>query len=188
MKKNGFLFLILVVFISCNSNSNNSRITTNNNYIQQGDRIAQLTFDTLRNTLLKSIAQNGYIGAMKFCNVQALSISSIYAKNNIKVNRVSDKNRNPQNSLSDIDEAVWKKFITSTNKTSLQSQLVVEEKEIHYYKPIFIQPICLNCHGKPEKDISKELLPVIDSLYKNDKAYGYALGELRGMWHIVFTQ
>ncbi|MGF2414867.1 MAG: Tll0287-like domain-containing protein, partial [Ferruginibacter sp.] len=121
--------------------------------------------------------------------VEALPITAVYASAGITVSRVSDKNRNAKNALTEMDKIEWAKYIKQiANKDSLRAAIVYNNNEVHYYKPIIMQPMCLSCHGTTEKDIAKELLPVIDSLYPADKAKGYKAGELRGMWHIVFTK
>lgn len=177
--------------IACNNNDANYKETSDKSatYIKQGDSIVKITFDTLRNTLLKTIAEKGYPEAVKFCNVQALPITALYASEGIAVKRVTDKNRNPGNTLQDLDKVEWAKYTNRmANKDSLQPVIVYNNNEVHYYKPIIMQPMCLSCHGIPEKEIAKELLPVIDSLYPADKAKGYKAGELRGLWHIAFTK
>ncbi|MFV8227127.1 c-type heme family protein, partial [Christiangramia aquimixticola] len=54
-----------------------------------------------------------------------------------------------------------------------------------YTKPITIPSgMCLNCHGEPEKEISKETLVKLDQLYPSDRARGHKVGDLRGMWSV----
>jgi hypothetical protein len=66
---------------------------------------------------------------------------------------------------------------------------IVDNKEdIHYYKPMLIQGMCLSCHDTPDKEISKELLAQFSKLYHEDKATSYKTGDLRGMWHVVLKK
>jgi hypothetical protein len=60
-------------------------------------------------------------------------------------------------------------------------------KEIHFFKPILLQPLCLNCHGTPGKQIQNSTLAKIQLLYPGDQAFDYREGDLRGVWHIVFN-
>jgi hypothetical protein len=58
---------------------------------------------------------------------------------------------------------------------------VIQEKDgkIVVYKPLMIKKqVCLKCHG----DISKnpKLAQKIATIYPNDKATGYKMGDLRG--------
>jgi hypothetical protein len=56
----------------------------------------------------------------------------------------------------------------------------------HYFKPILIQTMCLNCHGDKVTDISRETRQAIEIKYPFDAAFNYKEGDLRGMWHIIF--
>jgi hypothetical protein len=56
-----------------------------------------------------------------------------------------------------------------------------------FLAPIVLgNPLCLQCHGTPGKDIGPETLAAIKKIYPEDKAIGYQLGDLRGLWRITF--
>lgn len=182
------LFASVILIVAC---TNNTKETTTSNaaYLHKGDSIVKVTFDTLRNALTNIIGQKGFAEALQYCNVQALPITSIYASQDITISRVSEKNRNPVNKLSELDKLQWDKFkIAFEKKDSLKAAVVDNKEDIHYYKPILIQGMCLSCHGSADKEISKELLTQISLLYPADKATGYKIGDLRGMWHVVFKK
>lgn len=192
MKKIALFAMIILMIVACNNTANNKNKTEaieTTAWLKKGDSIVKITFDTLRNTLLKTIAAKGQAEAVKFCNVQALSITAMYASEGIVVSRVSDKNRNPGNALQDMDKATWQQYLDlAVKKDSLKPVAITSNNQVHYYKPILMQPMCLSCHGSTEKDIAKELQPIISSLYPADKATAYKAGQLRGMWHITFTR
>jgi Protein of unknown function (DUF3365) len=50
------------------------------------------------------------------------------------------------------------------------------------YYPILTNAMCLQCHGKPNVDISITTLDKIHALYPDDRATGYVVNELRGLW------
>ena len=58
--------------------------------------------------------------------------------------------------------------------------------EIHFFKPILLQAMCLNCHGSPGEHIQAPTLARIQQLYPNDRAVNFKEGDLRGVWHIIF--
>lgn len=64
--------------------------------------------------------------------------------------------------------------------------LVMREKNtVYYYKAISIgMPTCLKCHGDKSVEIDPLALKLIAQKYPEDKATGYKIGELRGMWKI----
>lgn len=56
-----------------------------------------------------------------------------------------------------------------------------------FIAPIVLgNPLCLQCHGTPGEDIDPETLASIQKFYPNDKATGFKLGDLRGLWRITF--
>jgi len=56
-------------------------------------------------------------------------------------------------------------------------------KHIFYAYPLYIEKSCLVCHGKPYKDVPKELYEVLVKKYGN-RAFNYKIGELRGILSI----
>lgn len=48
--------------------------------------------------------------------------------------------------------------------------------------------MCLQCHGKPDEDIQKPTFKKIVNLYPKDKAIGYGINEVRGIWSITFNK
>ena len=42
--------------------------------------------------------------------------------------------------------------------------------------------MCLQCHGNKENDISTGTLTKINTLYPKDKAIGYGINQVRGLW------
>jgi len=97
MKKISFCLVIILFVTACISNpTGNNRQNEEEpaTYISKGDSIVKITFDTLRNTLVKTIGEKGLAGALRFCNMEALPITASYASEGITVGRVSDKNRN----------------------------------------------------------------------------------------------
>jgi len=58
---------------------------------------------------------------------------------------------------------------------------------VHFFKPIIVQPMCLNCHGKSDRFIQQPTLQRINQLYPDDLAIDYEEGDFRGLWHITFN-
>jgi hypothetical protein len=48
--------------------------------------------------------------------------------------------------------------------------------------------MCLQCHGKPGTDISEATTAKLRQLYPNDKATGYGINELRGIWVVEMNK
>ncbi len=57
---------------------------------------------------------------------------------------------------------------------------------VHFFKPIIMQPMCLNCHGKSDRFFHQPTLQRIQQIYPGDLAIDYEEGDFRGLWHITF--
>lgn len=158
-------------------------------YLKLGDSIATATFDTLRKSLLQAIETKGIAGAVRFCNVQALPLTSTLANDSISIHRVAERFRNPANAFNSEDSIQWQIFGARKAKgDSLTGMLLETATEFVYYKPIIMNPLCANCHGNKEMDIKPDVMAVIDSLYPKDKAFGFMKDDLRGLWKISFPK
>jgi len=164
-------------------------IATQQLYLQRGDSIATATFDTLRKSLLQAMENKGIAGAVRFCNVQALPITSSLAKDGITIQRVAERFRNPANALDSVDSKQWQIFAQLKARGDSLTNVVQEtETAFVFYKPIIMNPLCGNCHGNKAMGMQPEVLAVIDSLYPKDKALGFVKGDIRGLWKITFPK
>jgi hypothetical protein len=50
-----------------------------------------------------------------------------------------------------------------------------------YVEPIVMQPLCVTCHGE---EIAEPLRQRIAELYPEDRATGFRVGELRGLFWV----
>jgi len=53
------------------------------------------------------------------------------------------------------------------------------EKAYRYVRALPVQPLCLNCHGDPER-MSSAVKEKLNALYPDDKGVGYSVGQIRG--------
>lgn len=192
------LFILFIIFSlsNCGRSEKKAEKAANEiamdqkSYQKLGLKYALATKAVLGNNLVNAINKQGTEGALEFCSKKAIELTdSMGSALNVKIKRVSDQNRNPQNvaktqELEYIKEA--KKLITKGEEPKAQIK-ELEGKIIGYY-PILINQMCLQCHGKPEKDISPETLAKIKSIYPEDKATSYELNEIRGIWVVEMDQ
>jgi hypothetical protein len=187
------LILILLIPISllnqgCLNNKNNQEI--NREFIEKGQSIAKQTFDTLNKELSTAISEKGLKAAIDYCNLNASSITSIYEKEEItSISRTAIKFRNPANAPDSLEMLVLNEYGSSKERgDTLSHRLIVNDTEIHYFKPILLNNKCLLCHGDPNTEIQPEVLEQIKNKYPGDLATGFRKDDLRGMWHIVFNK
>ncbi len=176
-----FLGLMLLL-AACTNSTKNIESKSDSLYIKEGDSLVLATFDTLRISLQKAIAQNGFEGAVSYCNVQALSLTNVYKSEDVTIKRVSTQFRNHGNAPDSLEREVLKR-LAAIQKPEL---VRISVNEVHYFKPIIIQPMCLACHGDPQKDMQPTVVQAINHLYPDDRAINYKEGDLRGAWHIIF--
>lgn len=184
------LFLVFLVtatlFVSCRTKQAKE---ISYNWKEKGDSLVSKTFDTLRNTLLRAIGEKDFPGAVEFCNTQALTLTQSWSEEGIMIKRSSDRWRNPSNAPDSQEQRVLEMY--HRLKSGSQELKAVLEKDAagnhHYFKPILIQSMCLNCHGSKNEQINPETWKMIQLKYPSDSAFGYKEGDLRGIWHITFT-
>ena len=194
MKQKIFLFgavlLSMVIVSSCSSDKPMLSEQEQQVYIKRGDSLSKLTFDTLRNTLLRKILSDGVPGAVRFCQVSAGDLTATYANEDVNISRTSMRYRNISNKPDSLSQGILENMQAEKDKGAVPASLVLKDDKgvVHFYKPILMQAMCLNCHGSVPGQVQPDVLRVIDSLYPGDLARQYKEGELRGAWHIRFSE
>src|SRR5688572_20595141 len=159
-------------------------------YMQRGNQIVSLTFDTLRNSLLSAISSHGTDGAIRFCNENAYPITGIYA-DSVVIRRTSLRVRNSNNKPDSLELLTLNEMEGLIRSSKVPDARVVRQSsrgEIHYFKPIILQAMCLNCHGTPGVQVKNLTQTKITELYPADQAVNFKEGDLRGVWHIIFKE
>ncbi len=152
--------------------------------LEIGKNMAMKTKGVLGKNLLEAINTQGTENALAFCSTRAIALTdSVATSLNARIRRVSDKNRNPDNSANDAELS----YIAATKLAIAQGdspkpQLTqIGDKQVGYY-PILTNEMCMQCHGQEETEILPNTLARIHELYPNDLATGYKVDELRGIW------
>jgi len=143
--------------------------------------------NTMLKTKIKDAKRKGGVRAIAdFCinnSVEAIEKLDKELGDNIKIKRVSLKNRNPKAYPEENEIKILKAFeLIQKSDAYLPKSIVqvIDEKTYKVYSPIVMKSrTCKKCHG-PEKTIKKELKELFAKKYPNDKAYGYKSGEIRG--------
>lgn len=154
-----------------------------------GDSITQEAQQSLMAQLQLAISEKGVPEAIEFCNENALPILQEVANSHqIQIKRVSNRFRNPSN-RPDPDEAQILdayEYNAENKLTSDPNLQKLENGEVLLYTKAIVIPgrLCLNCHGEPGSDIHAETLNTLETLYPQDLAKGYQIGDLRGMWAV----
>lgn len=160
------------------------------NSAQKGMAYAKATQKALGMNLIKAIGENGTLGAIEFCSTKALPLTdSMSVMNNAIIKRVTDKPRNPKNAANREELGYityYKKLIASGKEP--KPIVKREQGEVDFYFPITTNAMCLQCHGKPNEQVTPETFAMLKSLYPSDQALGYGADEVRGVWVVNFDE
>lgn len=159
-------------------------------YIIAGEKIIANTFDTLRQSLLSAIQTQGFPHAIDFCNEKANAITVLYG-DSVTVRRTAVRYRNLANKPDSLELQVFDTWLREMQSgAGLHGKLIRDpsDDQIHYFKPIVMQALCMNCHGVPQKNIQPATLSAIRKHYPQDLAIDFEEGDLRGAWHLVFRR
>lgn len=160
------------------------------NYKVIGLKYALSTKAQLGKNLMSTIQKKGLKEAVTFCNERAYSLTDSMARiHHANIKRVSDRPRNQNNSANRFELAHIKTFKEKVSNQQEIEPIVEEDSEVvNFYYPITTNSMCLQCHGTMDKELKAETYKTIKGLYPNDKAIGYDVNEVRGIWSITFNK
>lgn len=156
-------------------------------WVSRGDQVISQTFDTLRNTLLRAIGEKGTAGAVATCNSQALPLTASYATKGIAVKRTSAWLRNPANAPDSLEAQVLEQYGKTLDAGNTLKPLLQKDGagNQHYFKPIMLQAMCLQCHGS-SNEMDAATKAALKQWYPADQAVNFKEGSWRGIWHVTF--
>jgi hypothetical protein len=133
--------------------------------------VTQIVADFRRS--LSEATKGGLKKALPGCRVKNLNFDEM------KVGRTSHRLRNPDNAPPEWTKPYLDKF--SKAKPSEIPKRVLTKISPHrygYIQPIFVEPICLNCHGR---GVEKDVQEAIRETYPKDQALNFDVGDFRGI-------
>jgi hypothetical protein len=163
---------------------------TTDDYREKGLQYAMAVQATLGKTLQQKIGEEGTLGAIEFCNLNALAITdSLSLELGATISRITDRPRNPLNRASDEEM----KFLSAYREDLAEGHtakglVALQDNTIHFYYPIVTNSLCLQCHGSLDSGVSPEVYSKLRELYPQDRAMAYSSGELRGLWKVSFPE
>ncbi len=132
---------------------------------------------------LRAALAEGPVAAVEACRLEAPRIAARLARPGLRLGRTSHRLRNPANApepwmLPLLDELRGRAPEPGAFRT-----VDLGERGTGYVEPIHLQPPCATCHGSR---VDPELLAAIRERYPEDRATGFEVGELRGLfWAVV---
>lgn len=155
---------------------------------EMGPKIVAEAFGRLSAALGEAIAKDGVPGALLACSEKAPSIAvEVGRRHGVIVRRAAIRARNPLNKADAGERVVLGEFAARLGKKETPKALTIrgEDGSSSFLAPIVLgNPLCLQCHGMPGKDIAPATLEAIRKLYPDDEATGFRMGDLRGLWSV----
>jgi hypothetical protein len=141
--------------------------------------------DGIRALLVQELKTGGFEGAVAVCATKAQEKTADYRRtfgNDIR--RVSLRRRNPANEPDAYERRVLESFdrLPADARPAAEHWALVREdgrEALRYLKPLVANAMCLTCHGEKAR-IPPAVQAVIAREYPDDRATGFAAGDVRG--------
>lgn len=155
-----------------------------------GPQIVAEAFDKLSKELADALAQGGAAAALPVCSEKAPRIAAEVGKaHGVALRRATAKPRNPRNAADAAESQVLLDFAAALARKEKPVPRTVANADgsVTFFAPIVLgNALCLQCHGAPGQDIAPATLAAIRENYPEDRATGFKLGDLRGLWRVTF--
>jgi len=128
--------------------------------------------------LTQAMSNSGPAAAIEVCSQEAPKIAAEVGQEfGVKIGRTSFKLRNPNN-----QPPAWAVNLVEQKMDTPHFQQL-DDGATAAFLPIKLQPQCLACHGDPAA-LPAEISAALHTLYPDDTATGFAVGDLRGWFWI----
>lgn len=135
---------------------------------------------TLVARLTAAMTEGGPKSAVTVCRDEAQTLTqSIGTQHGMALGRTSHLVRNPLNAPRAGTAAVVAASAGSKLADAKPQALHLGGRRIGVLKPIGTLPLCVTCHG-PREQVQAAIGDVLTTAYPNDRAVGFAEGDLRG--------
>jgi hypothetical protein len=152
--------------------------------LERARRTADALGQDLAGMVFSTMEAEGAAAAVRVCSEVAQERTEEHGGEGVYVRRVSDRLRNPLNEPDPAERRELERMRQLDAQGELTGEIVrvVErggDRSLHLMRPIRIQPGCLACHGEPAA-IPPDVRQILADRYPDDRATGYATGDLRG--------
>jgi hypothetical protein len=156
-------------------------------WIQDARQVAAQVPPKLLATLTQAIDKGSPDGAIAVCRDEAPKLAKAASEQSgWSIRRVSLRQRNPKAVPDAWERAALEDFdrraAAGESPATLEKAELVDEggqKVQRYLRALPTQPLCLACHGDAAS-LSPAVSARLKELYPEDRAVGYAVGQIRG--------
>lgn len=184
---------LLIALVSLGCSKESSKVARDDTKVESdkvlgqkaAERIIARFSKELKSELLAAMKEGGAVNAVKVCRTKATEIAAAHSQGSlVTIRRISDRNRNPDNLATENEMAILATFADTIGACPPfvgQRTVTGSGETYYYYKPIKVGQLCLKCHGRTEA-LDPAALAALKKSYPDDKATGYEVGDLRGMF------
>lgn len=149
---------------------------------QRSREVAMAFGKALLGELTAAIDTQGPVAAIAICNERAPALAAAAATSEFRVRRIGTRVRNRATNTPTEGERAILTRMESMEPDALRTAALEESPNgvPAVYVPILVaSPMCLMCHGE-KATLAADVRAKLESLYPDDEATDYAVGDLRG--------
>ena len=135
----------------------------------------------LKQALIEGM-QEGPASAIDVCRDKAPQIATWLSVDGVVLGRSSHKLRNPDNVAPEWLAPLLEEWAAAEARPE-PALVELPGGRQGYVEPIYLQPLCLTCHGS---EIAPDIAERIAALYPADAATGFSAGDFRGVFWVEF--
>lgn len=178
----GIVGLASSLAVTACRNSETVQLENELQLVRSCDSLTQAFMVTLKGELTAALADGGPAHAVGVCKVTAPEIAARFSRTSgWSIKRLSDKSRNSANAPDAYEANVLARLAAADGPPVFYEwqRSGPSDSTFVYFKAIRTAEVCLACHG-PRETLSADLLAMLAEEYPDDRATGYAAGDLRG--------
>lgn len=144
-------------------------------------REALMPFKKNLKEALTTALPKGAATAVSVCSEKAPALAAAASQKGIAVGRATEKPRNPKNAPAAWMKPLLAELAKAPKKEGTYVAATLPDGRLAYAEPIYIQPMCLTCHGE-KANLGAEVMQILAERYPADQATGYQDGDFRGIF------
>lgn len=133
---------------------------------------------------LTAALPKGPEAAVAVCNTEAPQIAAKLSTGGVALGRATDKPRNPKNAPADWMRPLMDELAKAPKADGAFAARTLADGRLAYAEPIYVQPLCLTCHGDPA-GLAPGVKKILAEKYPDDRATGYKEGDFRGIFWVT---
>ncbi len=126
--------------------------------------------------------REGPAAAINVCRLRAPALAEERSRAGVRVGRTSHRLRNPDNAPAAWMEPLLARYLEASDRRE-PAVVSLPRGRVGYLEPIHTGALCLTCHGS---ELAQPVREALDRHYPEDRATGFAVGELRGLFWAEF--